>query len=198
MSIEFCPLQPAWGTWGEWASALVALAVGAAVYRLGSSANKIAMSAQDVANLSDAREARLLLIYISSDIESTLEKAREALAAITGPVHEEAYCADREYRQLFHRRATEMMMGAVEKRLGRLHVVDPVSGDAIGKAIGDANTLLTVAFFAGGQQHEDREAAYANLEKIRPILQDLGAQLEVAHAACQAALRSAPVSRLTQ
>lgn len=189
MSIEFCPLQPTWGTWGEWFGGVVAFGVGLAVLRLGTKANDIATSAQRLATESDRREARLLLIYISSDVASTLSKVRKTLESLNGILMDALYISDKEYRGMISREVIEMMMGTVEKQLGRLHVLDKATGDALAKALGAQRTAQIIAFFGQAESTEDRDRGSDRVELIR-LLTDLEKQLTIVDDACKTALAS--------
>ena len=98
-----------------------------------------------------AGEARLLLIYISSDVASTLSKVRKTLESLNGILMDALYISDKEYRGMISREVIEMMMGTVEKQLGRLHVLDKATGESSAKALGAQRTAQIIAFFGQAQ-----------------------------------------------
>jgi hypothetical protein len=82
MDIMICPLEPAWGTWGEWFAGAASLGVGIAIYRLTRRTNKLAAAANhtnelmakhefdrtEAENELHAEERRLILVYLSTPI----------------------------------------------------------------------------------------------------------------------------------
>jgi hypothetical protein len=181
--VEICPLATNWGTIAEWVTAIVATVTGAAVWRLGSKANNIATSAQDVADRERQREARVILLHISSDVAHSLATAIEMQRELTSPLIDALFLSDPDYRRRLANRTGELNMPTVEKMVPRLHVLASPEGDALARAIGTQRTLGRAAHFAiNGHPDDLLDESY---KKLLTTVAGLADDLAIVDRACK-------------
>ena len=186
--IDICPLAANWGTVAEWLTAIVATVTGVAVWRLGSKANNIATSAQDVADKERQREARVILLHISSDVTHSLSVATEIQRELTTPLMDALFLSDLDYRRRLAGRTGELNMPTVEKMVPRLHVLSNPEGDALARAIGTQRTFGRAAHFSSSGEHDERLGE--SYRKLLGIVTRLADDLAVVDRACKQSART--------
>jgi hypothetical protein len=89
MAIEFCPLEPAWGNWADWAAVFVTSLAAIAVYRLTKAANNTAQASHDLAKAIEAsaqkaldNEARVVAVAIYPEVVAAVQRYRRVVETL--------------------------------------------------------------------------------------------------------------------
>ncbi|QRD62618.1 hypothetical protein H8Z72_22910 (plasmid) [Xanthomonas citri pv. citri] len=163
-TLQFCPLAKDVGNAADWASVVVSLVLGLAVFQLSRAANATARRAKEISEQEatarrDAagREGRLLLIHLENELLQA-ERARQSIANWLGVSFEVGFVSNRQMRLQLAASLRDLTLSRSEQVFARLHVLDDQDAQDIARLISGLARL----------QHTSEEAAGIDLSQSMP------------------------------
>ncbi|MBA0258303.1 hypothetical protein D7U93_11195 [Stenotrophomonas maltophilia] len=188
----------AWAAIGALMGVLATTVLGVFTYRLGRAANRASALAVEIAGNEakrqadrDRKERILLLLQITGEVSTNIERILELHAHLSDPLSEGYFVVNADYRNDFMNSMKRVAFPLAERLADRYHYLDGLTGPTLVRAIGMFSTMADnyVALLAEQPEAELRKA-YRLLFTMLPIVAQ---DLEVVRLACAEAVKESRI-----